>query len=859
MGPFAALEGGDVLNKFRNSVCVGALLVGVAPLALASAPAWSQEATGNPVPISPQPPASSVPTSSKAITPSPAQAYGLQEIVVTARKRAESVQDVPIAVTALTANVIRQQDLTSLAKIAQRTPDLTVGAASNGSGAQLTLRGIGSLPTSIGVEQSVATVVDGAYYGQGRIIDEGFFDLARVEVLKGPQALFFGKNATAGVISITTADPTDKPEFHATGRYEFQGEQAQLEAIGSTPITDTLGIRVAVRGSKEFGDYYKDEAAAQPYNTFDIATGTLNPHTAEPAARDQPDEKEFLGRATLKWTPTSQVTDTFKIGVDYNKNDNTSWNYVIYKCPTGNSSLGGGYACGYNRVLHQNDMPADIAKNFPYAESDGSLYDRYESYSLNNTFNYKINYLTVTSVSNYNWNNNRWACACDFQSSATGTWATENSTYDAFSTELRALTTFDGPVNFLLGGLYQKTRRQFAQFIMFANIEDSSQSAADRYIATDKSSYTDGQTEAGFAQVIWKALPKVEVTGGLRYTHETKDSFFTQPYNNAAVTSIFRPSNDPDGLGVVTANQSFNALNPEGTITYKPAQGFLVYAAYKTAYKSGGFSNGGIDSKFSTNPVGDLTFSPERASGYEIGLKTTSFQRQLRFNIDAFTTRYRNFQVDFFNSPIFAFQTLTSQARTKGIEPEAEFAPRGFPGLNLHGSANYDISRYSNFIGPCVAGQTPAQGCDLDYSPLQNGGTGGFTRQDLKGAPLSLAPRWTAGLGASYDRPLNDKINFGASVDARYSSSYILSGFGDENSRQPDYSTVDASIRLAAASGFWEVSLIGKNLSNVLYLNGGNDSPSTGSGTGTAGGVRADQNGYGNLPRTVELQLTINY
>lgn len=849
----------NTITSRRRSNCIALLLAGTAPVLLTAAPASAQEATGTPVPVSSAPPSSSEPVSSTATTTSNPEQGGLQDIVVTARKRAESVQDVPISVTALSADVIRKQDLTSLAKISQRTPDLEVGQASNGSGAQVTLRGIGSLPTSIGVEQSVAVVVDGAYYGQGRIIQEGFFDLARVEVLKGPQALFFGKNATAGVISITTADPTEKPEFHVTGRYEFHGQQAQLEGIASTPLTDTLGIRVAVRGSKEYGGYYKNKAVAQPYNTFDIATGTVSPHTAEPAAHNEPGEKELLGRVTLKWTPTSQITDTLKVAGDYNKINNTSWNYDIYRCASGKSSLGGGYSCGHNFTLHQNDMPADIAQSFPYAKKDGSLYNRYKSYSVNNTLNYKLDNVTLTNVTNYNWNNNRWTCACDFQSSAAGTWATENSTYHAFSSEFRALTTYDGPINLLAGGLYQKTRRTFAQFLVTGNIEDSSQSPEHRYMATSKVSYTNGETAAGFGQVIWKILPTVEATGGVRYTHETKSSFFTQPYNNTALAGVFRDEDDPDGLGVVRAHQKFSAWTPEATLTWKPERGILVYGAYKTAYKSGGFSDGGINSKFSQDPAGDLTFNPERASGFEVGVKTTTLNNQLRFNVDAYTVGYRNFQVDFFNSPIFAFQTLTAQARTKGVETEIEFAPRSLPGLNLHGSLNYNRARYTRFLGPCVAGQTPDQGCDLEYSQAQNGGTGGFTRQDLKGAQLSMAPKWTGALGASYDTDLSNGMKFGVSADGRYSSSYILSGFGDPNSGQRKYATLDASVRVGAANDLWEVALIGKNLTNKLYLTGGNDSPSTGSGTGTPAGVRADQNGYGNLPRTIQLQLSVNF
>ncbi|MBK8272973.1 MAG: TonB-dependent receptor plug domain-containing protein [Sphingomonadales bacterium] len=129
--------------------------------------------------------------------------------------------------------------------------------------------------SSGGVEQSVAVIVDGAYYGHGRTIDEGFFDLARVEVLKGPQALFFGKNATAGVISITTADPGDAFEGLAKVGYEFRSQSVYAEAVASGPISDTLGIRVALRGSKMYGGYTKNRATQAFYNTIDVATGTV--------------------------------------------------------------------------------------------------------------------------------------------------------------------------------------------------------------------------------------------------------------------------------------------------------------------------------------------------------------------------------------------------------------------------------------------------------------------------------------------------------------------------------------------------------------------------------------------------------
>lgn len=781
---------------------------------------------------------------------------GLEEIIVTARKREESVQSVPVAVSAISAKTIQQRDITSIEKVAAATPNFSVGRASNGSGAQLTMRGIGSSSTSIGIEQSVAVVVDGAYYGQGRIINEGFFDLKRVEVLKGPQALFFGKNATAGVVSLTTNDPGSSREFIARAGYEFRSRQVQGELIASGPLTDTLGLRVALRGSLMDGGYYRNVSVGRTYTTVDIRNllvgGNGNPlvSVARPAAERAPGEDEFLGRATLKFTPNNRLTMVLKGSYSYNQVNNSSWNYVAYNCglASGVSQLTG-YRCGTDFVTHQNGIPADIAANFPYAKSDGALYNRYRSFAINGAITYELDNVTISSVTNYNTNNNRWACACDFQTSNTGTWATENSTWRAFSQELRAQTAYDGPLNFMIGGLYQKTKRDFSQYVMFAGLRDDQASAENRFVASSKSSYTDGETAALFGQATWKLVDTLELAGGVRYTHETKDSFFTQPYNNLGVQTIFRDQKDPDGLGVVNARQVFNDWSPEATLSWKPRDGILVYGAYKTAYKSGGFSNGGINSKFSSNPLGDLTFNPEKARGFEAGIKTRLADNQLRLNLTAFTYKYGDLQVDFFNSPIFAFQTLTADARTKGVEADFEFAPRAIDGLNLHGSINYTDAKYTNFPqSPCYAGQTPAQGCTL---------IGGISaRQNLNGKPLSVAPEWTGALGVAYETPIGESFKLGFNIDSRYSSSYLASGFGNPFSRQGSYAVLDAGIRFGAEDDNWQLAVIGKNLTNRFFVAGVVDGPSTGGGTGTAGGVRADQLGFGNLPRTVQVQVT---
>ncbi|MDE2619798.1 MAG: TonB-dependent receptor, partial [Sphingomonadales bacterium] len=156
---------------------------------------------------------------------------------------------------------------------------------------------------------------------------------------------------------------------------------------------------------------------------------------------------------------------------------------------------------------------------------------------------------------------------------------------------------------------------------------------------------------------------------------------------------------------------------------------------------------------------------------------------------------------------------------------------------------------YTNFPqAPCYAGQTPTQGCTL---------IGGISaRQNLNGQPLSVAPEWTGALGAAYETALSDRYKLGFNLDTRFSSSYLASGFGNPFSRQDAYAVLDAGIRFAAADDNWQVAVIGKNLTNRFYVAGVVDGPSTGGNTGTANGIRADQLGFGNLPRTVQVQVT---
>jgi len=778
-------------------------------------------------------------------------APALEEVIVTARKREENIREIPVAVTAISAEKLDKYDLRSIEAIAASIPQLSVVRGSSGSGATISLRGIGSTFTSIGIEQSVAVILDGVYYGQGRIINEGFFDMKQVEVLRGPQALFFGKNATAGVLSFTSANPGSS--FEALGRvgYEFESKTATLEGVVSGPVTDTLGLRLAVRYSDMSDGYVTNIAPAASLNTLNVSNGVSTVHAGQAPIRDLPGERDLGVRLTALWQPSDEFSLNVKGGITRYRTENATWNNETIRCPVGGfAQVNRTEACNADRRIQQNPVPADIAATNPLlGRHGGQLYQDYNAYSVSVAANYSTGKADITSVTGLHHFKNYFLGDYDFTGAANGgTWGSEQSKYKAFSEEIRVQTTLEQPLNFMVGVYFQSTRLDFDQQIIFPGaLEDST--AADptkRYITVAKLSYTDGRTFAGFAQTQWKFTPELELTAGARYTHETKDSEFNQPYVIAPFRPVFR-QNQP-----ITANQSFNDLSPEVTLTWKPSDQWTAFASYKQGFKSGGFSGSALNSAIGNTTVRDLAFNPESAEGFEAGFRGSILDGRLRFAIDAYSYKYSDLQVDFFDATKIQYVTKNAgSSRTKGIETEVEWAPPEVPGLVLRGTFAYNKAKYLSFVdAPCWGGQTPAQGCTI---------IGGRPTQDLSGSPTALAPKWTGALEANYERPVGNGLVFGASANLRYSSSYIANPFGNPNSKQDSYATIDAAIRLKTADNRWEVALLAKNLTDEYVVYNLSDAPSSGSGTGTAAGVRSDLVASPNLPRTIAVQLTWKY
>lgn len=830
----------------------------------------------------------------------------IETVVVTARKREENVQNIPVAVTALSGEKLDKYNITSLENVAAQTPQLIVQRGGSGSGADISLRGIGSSFENIGIEQSVAVNVDGVYFGQGRVINDGFFDMKQIEILKGPQALYFGKNATAGVISLESNDPGDTFEAFTRVTYEFEAKEPSIEAVVSGPVTDTLGLRLAVRGSDMFGGYFTNTApGGSSYATRDAVTGDIALHPTDTPERDSPQEKNGVIRLTAKWQPTEELTFNVKATGDIYKTNNNSYNVVPFYCPLGSPQLDPTETCGKKFSYGMNDIPADIAATSPLLDKEnGRAFEDYQSYTIIANGQYVTPKYTLSSVSGFQHLYNDWAGDQDF----TGTplvMAGEHFTWRAFSTEARVLTTLDFPVNFSGGLYYQSTQLNFLQDVVFFGSDNSAVTdPSTQYTSYRKVSATAGTTYAAFGQFIWDILPNLQATAGARYTHEIKSSYFTQPYVNPGVNTapagpgspppytlavpypfLFVQTDPSDPSTQVSGHQNFSAFSPEAMLTWHPMENMTVYGGWKQGFKSGGFSASAILSTLGS--PSDFFFRPEKAQGMEGGVKSTWFDDQLQVNVDVFNYLYTNLQVDFFNTPTFNYITLNAaSARTKGIEIETQYAPKDVPGLLLHGTVAYDDAHYGHFIAPCSpAGISFEEGCNYhrdtvtgniipagQLDPVTSSFCDGTLAHpcdfmDVSGRPTALAPKWTASMEADYNTPVSDGLILGLSGNLRFSGSYIANGFPSDVAMQIDkqnaYVMFDASVRIGDEDNRWEIALIGKNLNNEFVIAGAQGLPLSGGTTGlhttTPAQLISDQGGVVLDPRTIAIQGTYHF
>jgi outer membrane receptor protein involved in Fe transport len=767
----------------------------------------------------------------------PPQQPSGDEIVVTARQRAERLIDVPVAVTALGASDLQRYGAKGLSDIAQMAPQVSVAKQASGSGSSFIIRGIGSSTLDTGFDQSVAINVDGVQTSRGRSLQQSYFDLAQVEILKGPQALFFGKNSPAGVISMTSANPTRDFSAGVNVGYEFRAREWLANGFVSGPLSETLGARVAFQARRSRGWMRNVPGTTIPGG--EPATGL----DMLPADTWGPKEREMMGRLTLAWNPSPEFDANLKVTVGVSKDNGEGTNGEIVFCGGGpvNGLVDPFSNCEKDRRVVGVTLPSELMQGV-IAGGDGDSYSTYKPILASLTANWTTDNLKLTSVSGYYQYKLRYF-QTGFEKSSFGyNFGSQTETYKALTQEFRALTTFDGAINAMVGLFYQDTSLDNGQSFRIAALPQDP--ATGNYLSISKTGAVDTKTLSAFGQVTAKLMDNLELAGGIRWTHEKKHVDQRNIYVHPLLSALFP-------LREYASVFKDNNWSPEATLTWHPSRNLTIYGAFKTGYKSGGF---GLPAILSANTTeADFAFGPERVKGGELGLKGEFLDGKLTLNSALYLYDYKNLQVTIFDGAKVTYQTFNAgSARTKGFEVDLRYRPTSE--FSLRAGVGYNKARYREYLSACYAGQTIAEGCSLVPDA-----SGVFTRQDLAGAPTVRAPDWSGNFGVSYDTPLTDGLKLGLSTDFTGVSSYFFSETEGPGTRQSGYVKIDAGIRLYQEDSGWSIALLGKNLTNKYIVVGGSDRPATGGGTGTATGTKADILGYIDRPREVTLQVGFRF
>jgi outer membrane receptor protein involved in Fe transport len=785
---------------------------------------------------------------------SPASAQEGQEILVTARRRSERIQDVPVAITALPAQALNQYVVTSVTDLSRFVPGMVVGKQVTGSAANIFLRGIGSSSQSAGFDQSVSVNINGIPMSRGRELSMAQFDLDHVEVLRGPQALFFGKNTTGGLVSIITHRPTDTFEASLRAGWGIEGEEAYGEAVVSGPIADGLTGRVAIRANHAEGLYINtstpnvDATQAARAPGLDFTSGGAQSHR-------RGFNESISGRATLEYKPTPQL-DVLWITQGSHYNDHGAAELYERICgsgrtvprPTNNTIVDPDADCARDFRNDNAEMPTTLAQGMRYAR-DGRPYTDFNSISSVLDATYNFGQVSLNSLTGYYWfgedaNNT-------FNGSTRTVAASLRTRFHQFSQELRLTSDFGGAFDFMVGGFFADQNLANGGDTMASPGGLPADPVNNSFVTYRRDGGFSGSTYSAFAELIVRPIPQIEIDGGARWSRETKDSFLRSPGGfNSASFAAFPPTFS------ITDAYAENNISPQVTVMWRPSRAFSLYGAYKQGFKAGGFN-------ISTAPSATVTaaqnrFRSETAEGWEGGIRAALFNQSLHLNLTAFDYTYKDLQVQFFDPTSLAnVSSNAGRLTTRGIEGDFELRVPGVRGLEFHGSGAYNHATYHDFIGLCYAGQSVAQGCD------QNLVGAAYTGQSFEGRTPPKAPRFSAQLGSAYEVPVSGSLVAGLTADMTYVSSYNFADNLRPDAIQSAFARLDGSISIRNRERGWRLALIGRNLTNHHVVTSTTEIPFTNSnpaGTGTAaGGTTADFQAIVDSPREIYVEFSMDF
>lgn len=763
----------------------------------------------------------------------------LEEILVTAQKRTESLQDVPVSVNTVSGLKIADTGISNLEDMTTLVPNLTMNQT--GIGTVVAIRGIGS-GINQGFEQSVGQYIDGIYYGRAQLARAPFLDLAQVEVLRGPQGILFGKNSIAGAISMQTAKPTDSFEGSLTALYEPNHGETDLRLVVSGPLNDDISGRLAIL-DRSIDGYYTNTA--------------LN--------RTESDETIKAYRGSIYWTPNNNLS-------------------LLLKAETATFDVKGRFLEAVNAVELPGGTPyasvlslltggaytLETQQNFTRSANGDSSDNNTDNITLN--LEYAFGEHTLNWISGYNAYDYLELCDCDFTGAPIfNGYLTED--FDQLSQEIRLTSPVDQTISYILGGFYQTSDLAFSDSVdiptdsilplALNNLVGPTLASLTPGAATRRNFTQDNDVWALFAQATWNINNAWRLTLGGRYTSERKSATREQfhitptgtrlpegapsdPYNIIFGLFYFEP------YDLISAKRSEESFTPVITLQHDLSPDTMLYATYTTGFKAGGF-----DARSNANPdplvvnalragvldiIGVFEYDDEKTKSVELGGKFTFADGAAELNAAIYRMEFDNLQTSQFDGVLGFNVTNAGKATSQGLELDARWALTSH--TTLSGSLAYLDFAYDQFPNAqCYFGETPNSSA---YPGLC----------DRAGQRREFTPEYQAAVSLNYQRPITSALELRALLDLTYSDDYFSSPTNDPNLLQDSYTKVNLRLGLGAVDGRWEVALVGKNLTDESVASFGNQLPVS---TTLTGGSGTAYYAFYDRPRSVALQASMQF
>lgn len=694
---------------------------------------------------------SSAALAQEAVASTEDSSANIQDIVVTAQRRSERLQDVPVAVTAATGARLAAVGIQSSQDLSVITPGLTIPQTSGYT--QPRIRGVGTTSNGPGVENPVATYIDGVYIASAPSSLLTLNNIDRVEVLKGPQGTLFGRNATGGLIQIVTRDPKSTPGAAFNLSYgNYQTIIADAYVTGG--LSDMVSGDLAVR--------YEHQANGFGTNLFNGKdVGKL--------------DHDFAGRAKLLAEPTDATQ--IRIALDYESRD--SDRDIQHLRPQAD-------------VFDFNLPP--FGGPFPL----GGTYDVNQDYAFRNKLeaggaslqvNHDLGAITVQSISAYRKSTFEFNLDLDLLP-IDGFTAASKAKFTQFSQELQLSSNDSGPLKWV-AGLYYFRSKDGWQPITIGIGPLVNQQVPGAAISIVDRNYQKTNAYAAYAQATYEVLADTNLTVGGRYNYERKSVSGTDTTLVFGVPVLSTPFPRP-GLGIPT-KVSFKRFNYRVSLDHKFTPDILGYISYNTGFKSGGFVLAKVDAQ---------PFKPEDIKAGEIGLKTQLFDRRLRLNAAGFYYDYKNIQVQRFDA---GSQLIYNGAKAEmyGVDLDGELILAR--GLSINGGFSYIHARFKSF--PQADLIVPKPGCPVPAP-------GGVVPCEAAGNRLPQTPDYTFNIGGDYS--IDTDIGRIA-LNATYYRTGKFYAAPDNVAFQSGYDLINASISWTDRDGQLSVKLWGKNLGKTVY------------------------------------------